>query len=52
MKNSDSSDIEIRISKQHFDIQNRALKVRFDIENLIFGKCEYRNGILILEIVH
>ena len=52
VKNSDSPDIEIRISKQHFDNQNRALKVSFDNENLIFGKCEHQNGILIFKIVH
>ena len=37
MKNSGSSNIELRISNWQFDIQNRALKVSFDNENLIRG---------------
>ena len=43
MKNSDSSNIELRISNKppspniFGNIQNRASKVSFDIENLICG---------------
>ena len=37
MKNSGSSNIELRISNWQFDIQNGALKVSFDIKHLIFG---------------
>ena len=37
MKNSGSSNIELRISNWQFDIQNSALKVSFDIKNLTFG---------------
>ena len=37
MKNSGSSNIELRISNWQFDTQNRELKVSFHIKNLIYG---------------